>query len=609
MMETTSAFKHIIVSNPYKELGQFEKAVILAKQAGVTHISVSCMAEKSRWEIDDPLDPYLNWSIVHNSIFKVLVPELLAGWIPKDFAQKNLQMVKDRCAVIKKHGLKASFLAYEPMWWPEQVFARAPHLRGPRVDHPRRSRHPRFSPDLFHDEVMTMYADTIRRLIDEAPEIDLFIFSTNDSATGLSWAELLYNSANGPDRSFISLGENVAKFLSCCEKAAVGSKNPESKFFIRGKVTDHELESLRHHLKGPGGEVKMAFFSLKPIKEEGIQGLLTMPVYPVKDLGQPFSLMRNLIEAKKRGSFGIILNPWAEAYITEWDLDSLDFQTLRYFQENRPSNDYEVFCVLSQMMKALYGEEWGARMLQAHACLDRARTVYAPMEGGGTLLLLWVVAQRWITRPLVPFPEHLTATEKAHFRPFQFQALTEAEANNPLEAQGFQMVKGQHHGAFFGNLLKVCRTSISQAIGCMNQPEAPRQVAEFRNKLECWDILLKTCFNFIRFYTILEGIKSNIALDGEGNPIPPYEVNLTGLAGDSERTVLYQLMRSELDNVDALIALLRRSDPIPIILADNALEEDVFSLSPDLTNQLEIKKKLMLEHWLDLDKLLRRPNM
>jgi hypothetical protein len=470
-----NAFQTIIVSNPYRDLGKFEEAVILAKQAGVTHVSVSCPGEKSRWEMDDPADPYLNWSIIHNSVFKAIVPELLAEWIPADFAGRNLALIQARCRIVKRHGLKASFLGYEPLWWPELVFARHPELRGPRVDHPRRSRHPRFSPDLFHEEVGALYAGAIRRLLDAAPEIDLFIFSTNDSSTGLPWADLLYNSANGPDRGFAPLGPNLARFLARCEAAAAGSSNPGCRFLIRGKFSGYEMESLRAHLQGPDGAIKMAFFGLKPFPEEAIQGLLTVPVYPVRDIGQPFSLLRNLVEARQRGSYGVILNPWAEAYVTEWDLDSLDLQTLRYYQEDRPADEYGIFQTLARMMGDRYGPEWGRKMLQAHADLDRARALYSPMQGGGTLLLLWAVAQRWITRPLVAFPERLTAAEKSYFRPFQFQALTEAEADNPLEAQGFQMVKGQHHGVFFGNLLQTCRASIGRAIARASPLPRPRR--------------------------------------------------------------------------------------------------------------------------------------
>ncbi len=603
-MEGTNVFKNIIISNPYRDLGKYEAAVIRAKQAGVTHVSVSCPGEKSRWELDDPDDPYLNWSIIHNSLFKVIVPEVLAAWVPPEYAARNLQLIKERCRIIKKHGLKASFLAYEPMWWPESVFAQHPHLRGPRVDHPRRSRHPRFSPDLFHDEVLALYTAALRRLVTEVPELALFIFSTNDSSTGLSWADLLYNSANGPDRGFVPLGANVAKFLAQCEQAA-----PDRQFFIRGKVSDYELESLRQHLQGADGVVKMAFFGLKPFKEEAIQGLLTIPIYPVRDIGQPFSLMRNLIEARNKGDYGVILNPWAEAYVTEWDLDSLDFETLRYFQTEQPKSDFEIYQALAGMMNEIYGSAWGSRMLQAHSYLDRARTIYSPMEGGGTLLLLWVVAQRWLTRPLVAFPERLTAAEKAHFRPFQFQALTEAEADNPLEAQGYQMVKGLPQGVFFGKLLTACRGLIGQAIAEVADPAAPPPVVDFVNKLRCWDILLKTCFHFIRFYTLLETVKGNLPRDADGNPQAPHEMNLTGVAGDPDRAALYQLLRAELDNVDALIGLLRRADPLPLILVDRADAEDVFGLSPDLISQLERKKQLMLDHWLDLNQLLRCPNL
>jgi hypothetical protein len=43
----------------------------------------------------------------------------------------------------------------------------------------------RRNPDLFQPDAVRMYAVAVARLHEAAPEIGVFIFSTNDSATGL----------------------------------------------------------------------------------------------------------------------------------------------------------------------------------------------------------------------------------------------------------------------------------------------------------------------------------------------------------------------------------------------------------------------------------------
>jgi hypothetical protein len=66
---------------------------------------------------------------------------------------------------------------------------------------------------------------------------------------------------------------------------------------------------------------------------------------------------------------------------------------------------------------------------------------------GGHLYLLGGTHQRWLTRPIVPFPEELTAEEKDYWRPFIFQAQTEKEAEYPLDLQAGRWVSG--FGAHF----------------------------------------------------------------------------------------------------------------------------------------------------------------
>ncbi|MFA7230787.1 MAG: hypothetical protein WC071_05915, partial [Victivallaceae bacterium] len=153
----SNTFDTIIVRSPFvDEFDQYDKLAEECAKAGVTHVTFTEI-ERSFWELDDPDDPYLQWSIVHTGIFKIFPPELLKNWTPEDYAKQAQEVIARKAQILKKHGLKGAVFLYDPMWWPEDIFLKYPHLRGPRVDQPRRCVHPRFAPCVDQPEVLEMY--------------------------------------------------------------------------------------------------------------------------------------------------------------------------------------------------------------------------------------------------------------------------------------------------------------------------------------------------------------------------------------------------------------------------------------------------------------------
>ena len=53
-----------------------------------------------------------------------------------------------------------------------------------------------------------------------------------------------------------------------------------------------------------------------------------------------------------------------------------------------------------------------------------------------------LVSQRLINRPLVPRPERLTEEETAYYRPFLFQATNEKQAQDLMNIQGMDFIRG-----------------------------------------------------------------------------------------------------------------------------------------------------------------------
>ena len=209
-----------IFNCPTETLEEFERAAKQAAMLGYTHMTVSDLP-KSIWQWNrDRFDPYPNWGMMHAALFKVYVPEKLRKYLPCDYAEKNLQIVADRCKILKKYGLKAAFHGCEPAWLPEEVYREHPDWRGGRCDHPRRARKAYFSPCIDNEEVLAMYREAVAAICRVAP-IENFTFMTNDSGGGICWGIYLYPGQNGPAAcAHISFKDRITKFLSTLQAGA-----------------------------------------------------------------------------------------------------------------------------------------------------------------------------------------------------------------------------------------------------------------------------------------------------------------------------------------------------------------------------------------------------
>ena len=127
-------------------LADFEKMSEEAAKAGATHVIISDMP-RSRWMWERDLsDPYTNWSMGQCQIFKLVCPPELGKYLPVEHIRECFELVRERCEILKKHGLKPALFSNEPFWLPEEVYREHPDWRGARCDHPRRARKPYYSP-------------------------------------------------------------------------------------------------------------------------------------------------------------------------------------------------------------------------------------------------------------------------------------------------------------------------------------------------------------------------------------------------------------------------------------------------------------------------------
>ena len=156
-----------------QSLQAFEREAVQAAQAGATHMYVMDVPKRFEDWSAHPGDPYPNWGMLQTCLFKLVVPRALEPYLDADYARRNLELVRRRSEIVKKYGMQAAVVVIDPFYLPEQAYLDHPAWRGPRCDHPRRSRDMYFSPCIDNEEVRGLYYEAMQRL---CAEVDLGCF-------------------------------------------------------------------------------------------------------------------------------------------------------------------------------------------------------------------------------------------------------------------------------------------------------------------------------------------------------------------------------------------------------------------------------------------------
>jgi hypothetical protein len=113
--------------------------------------------------------------------------------------------------------------------------------------------------------------------------------------------------------------------------------------------------------------------------------------------------------------------------------------------------------------------------------------------------------------------------------------------------------------------------------------------------------LIRSCGNFAGAQHLRDS--NMVKLNG---PIhrPDKESTWTG---DPDLQKFIMIMRDELDNTVELSAVLENGGIDAVCLAKDDVHEDCFLLSPNIIEQLRKKRKIMLDHWRDIEDYVTTP--
>lgn len=586
--------KKILFSCPTSTPEEFRAFAKAAAELGATHVYISDLP-KSRWLWDlDRSDPYPNWGMLMASVFKVVIPPELKDFLPSDYARRNLEIIRQRGAILNELGLKAAFLGKEPAYLPEPVFQAYPDWRGPRCEHPRRSRNTYYSLCIDRPEILSMYSKAVAEICRAAP-VELFSFLTNDSGSGICWSVSLYPGQNGPawcrERPY---ADRVVGFLSTIQDGArdAGLEAEVSFNYGSGYISQAEIASVVPYLQ-PGqainGKTRDGRIPLRTVGHNFYEAWTN----PVLGIPQVMRVAEHL-EAVAR-------DEGANVNVVFCQPDSPElFALLRQSRQNPFRGPLGRMQAVHAAAAQMVGEEHAESLVGIWEKIDRGVATLRALNCD-PIMLVGTINQRWITRPLVPFPMELKSEEKDYYRKFQFQANTEEEAADLMNLQGFELINGFSGSLLASNLLN---QAISHLQSAVQEISRLRDRVGDKDALDALSLRLRTLVCFYR--NARNTIQYQDILDRTDYEHPPKEEDIYPMDGDQKLREIQNVTRDEIDNIRELISLLKNSKVPLVELAPSMAEEDIFLIGPNIVEQLEKKIQIMLKHQLDVYRLYRR---
>jgi hypothetical protein len=208
-----SSVRHYDPESTVKELARL----------GCSHLSVNGLGVPFSYEEGPPGEIYYRFYNASPDLDQFVETELNKGTYPPEYLQANLNLLKQNATLALKYGLTPGLTICSPRSVPESLLERFPFLRGARVDHTFRSYRPRYTLTLAHPVVRWHYAQLMKQLMQEVPELGYVYIWTNDSGSGFEYTLTTYPGRNGgaylvrewkSEKEIAKVaGENVLRYL------------------------------------------------------------------------------------------------------------------------------------------------------------------------------------------------------------------------------------------------------------------------------------------------------------------------------------------------------------------------------------------------------------
>jgi hypothetical protein len=567
------------------------------KKYGEVQISVSGLADKAWWEIPEGGSPWHEYACFVPAPWMFFPHPKIAPHIPADFVANNRALLDARLKAIRELGMKAIFAAKFTNMLPESFFVEYPHLRGPRVDHPRRSTEEAFSWCVDLEETREMIEWMMAEIKRNVPEVETFVSGTNDAGSGLCWAAAQYSGPNGPRHCRNrTAGERVRDLVNAVHRGAVEGGGPVVFRWSNVNFWQNEMDVILPLLP-PNTYIDERDPSRMSL------GTMINETYPFLGILDPLSLIHRM-ERYHRPEIETVSLGFSAMYGRHLDKPESVDKLLDIFEDcvAEPTTN------LSQRLEKLskYAGLWAGEenresafeafydMHQAFGLKNAVVNRYNNFYCG--------VSMRHINRPLVLKPDLLTPDEETYWLPHVFN-IRESEARmDYIDLHGGRMTGTVTWNDSGLNSALSTAQRAGRALESFQTAPAGGWLHKVGLALRMWASEVRSIHNFYHAQ-LLRDEHESILSDEER--VPAKQANWDGDPGNLSWN---EIMRDELDNAAELITMLESGGIDLVAKAETARYEDTFLLGPDLIAQLKEKLKIMRAHWLDVQDYLASPH-
>ncbi len=231
-----------------------ERYVATLAETGFTHVEVNGLQAHLPYEDTVPFEYYPQFYTYAPGFNHFVATPLSAGIWPTMYLEANLRHMQHLAGLGRQYGLKPGLCMFEPRSFPERFFVKFPTLRGARVDHPFRSRLPRYCLAQDHPVSREHYRSAIKQVIQAVPDLSYLSIWSNDSGAGFEHTASLYVGRNGGpymirewrnhEKVAVAAGESIARFLRNLQTAAA-EINPDFDVLLRIEPFKIEHDTIK----------------------------------------------------------------------------------------------------------------------------------------------------------------------------------------------------------------------------------------------------------------------------------------------------------------------------------------------------------------------------
>lgn len=524
----------------------------------------------------------------------------IAPFVDRAYVRRNLRLLRSCARVMRKYKLNATFDSHEPFYLAEGFFEKYPHLRGARVDHPRRSRQEAYAMCVDQPEAQDIIAGMVKSLVKEVPELTSFTIHTNDAGAGLCWGDQIYSGPNGPDHCRgRNAGERVASIVEALNRGA--SKTLEINF--HANISRAEAEQIPHYV-----DEHFHFWGGRDPRTIGV-GMYADN--PVQGIFNPVAILDALARTRDSKVDRINLsfsNNYSRSHNDPRAAEKV-IEFVDAFLDKPAWSLLDRMKFLHAMCDRWVGRDQADALFEALVSLDK---VLSHKEVLGQMFVERLsgnylgVSMRLINRPLVAIPEKLTPREEAYFLPHVFNVREQEARADYLDLHGSHVappidVTQDYVG--LPQMTQLC-AAMNRCASALEGLKGPRAEV-FRRmgvSLRIYSCIMRSIGNFSIMQVLRDRNRDKLHA-----PQPLVPSKAESWTGDPDLLLINETMRDELDNTDTLIDILERGGLSQLALAPSADLEDTFFLGPNFLDTLKQKRRIMRRHWLDAERYMASP--